>query len=184
MDNDKLSTSSAMQTAKKTPVVKRADILVSKVRLLLLIGEHCNQEKLWLYYTNEGCFNGCGRDLIHQIDSDYSEAQENAGLESDASSAIWRQIETGDIHYHEEDAWDEQTYHVQQGAPADQHLQRETVAGIEHSLGDTYSITCYQKNVLSKQSKMAVSEGELHNKLKPSPHFLDLLNRSNFSFQK
>lgn len=79
-----------------------------------------------MYYTNEGCFNGCGRDFIHQIDSDHSEAQENAGLESDASSTVWRQIETGDIHHHEEDAGDEQTYHVQQGAPADQHLQRET----------------------------------------------------------
>lgn len=149
MDNDKLSTSSAMQTAKKTPMAKRADIVVSEVRLLpvrvLLIGKR-DQEKLWLYYTNEGCFNGCGRDFIHQIDSDYSEAQENAGLESDASSTVRRQIETGDIHHHEEDAGDEQTYHVQQGAPADQHLQRETrLAGIERSLGDIYFITCHQE---------------------------------------
>ncbi len=51
------------------------------------------------------------------------------------------------------------------------------------SLGDVYSITCPQRNVLTEQSEMAVSKGELHNKLKPSPHFLDLLNQSNFSFQ-
>lgn len=65
----------------------------------------------------------CGRrQLIRHVDSEDSVAQQNADLKGNACAAVQRQVEANHIYQHEEDAGDEETHHIQQGAPADQHL--------------------------------------------------------------
>lgn len=75
-----------------------------------------------MYDTYEWCSDGGGRHLVHQVYPEDSVAQVDAGLEGDARATVGRQVEADDVDHHEEDAGDEQTHHVQQGAPADQHL--------------------------------------------------------------
>lgn len=74
--------------------------------------------------TDEWSFDSGGRQLVHQVDSEDGVAQQDADLKGDACAAVQWQIEAENIHQHEEDAGDEQTHHVQQGAPPDQHLNQ------------------------------------------------------------
>lgn len=72
--------------------------------------------------TYERRSDGGGRELFRDVDSEDGVAQQDADLEDDPGPAVHRQIEAADVHQHEEDAGDEETHHIQQGATADQHL--------------------------------------------------------------
>lgn len=63
------------------------------------------------------------RQVVRHVDPEDSVAQQYADLEGDARAAVQGQVEANHVHQHEEDAGDEQAHHVQQGAPADQHLR-------------------------------------------------------------
>lgn len=71
----------------------------------------------------EGRPGGGGWKFIRDVDPEDSVAQQDADLETNPCPAVQRQVETGDIHQHEEDARDQEPHYVQQGAPADQHLR-------------------------------------------------------------
>lgn len=72
--------------------------------------------------TYERRAGGRRRQLVRQVDPEHGVAQQDADLEGDARAAVQGQVEAGHVHQHEEDAGDEQTHHIQQGAPPDQHL--------------------------------------------------------------
>lgn len=72
--------------------------------------------------TYEWSPDRCGRQLVRHVDSEDGVAQQYADLEGNACPAVQRQVEADHIHQHEKDAGDEETHHIQQGAPADQHL--------------------------------------------------------------
>lgn len=80
----------------------------------------------WTWSTYERRGDGRGRQLVRQVHPEHGVAQQDAGLEGDACAAVEGQVEADHVHQHEEDAGDEETHHVQQGAPADQHLTRGT----------------------------------------------------------
>lgn len=73
--------------------------------------------------------DGGGGQLLGDVHPEDGVAQQDADLKHDARAAVQRQVEAGDVHQHEEDAGDEETYHVQQGAPANQHLEDDTDVG-------------------------------------------------------
>lgn len=77
------------------------------------------------YSTYEWSSGGSGRKFICDVDPEDSVAQQNADLKDNPCAAVQRQVEAGDVHHHEEDAWDQEPHHVQQGAPADQHLGKK-----------------------------------------------------------
>lgn len=64
-----------------------------------------------------------GGQIICQVDSKDSVTQQDADLKGNACAAVQRQVEADHIYQHEKDAGDEESHHIQQGAPADQHLQ-------------------------------------------------------------
>ena len=74
------------------------------------------------YPTYEWSSDCSGGQFICQVDSEDSVAQQYARLKDNPCAAVQRQVEAGHIYQHEKDAGDEETHHVQQGAPADQHL--------------------------------------------------------------
>lgn len=77
------------------------------------------------YPTYERSCDCSGRQLIGNVDSEDGVSQQYADLKYDPCAAVQRQVKAGDIHQHEEDAGDEETHHIQQGASADQHLEEE-----------------------------------------------------------
>lgn len=75
------------------------------------------------YPTYEWSSDCSGRQLICKVDSEDGVTQQYADLKDNPCAAVQRQVKAGNIYQHEEDAGDEETHHVQQGASADQHLQ-------------------------------------------------------------
>lgn len=80
------------------------------------------QTKIIKCPTYEWSSDCSGGQFIRQVDSEHRVAQQYADLKGDACTAVQRQVEADHVHQHEEDAGDEETHHIQQGAPADQHL--------------------------------------------------------------
>lgn len=78
--------------------------------------------KLSAYERRPG---GGGWKFVGDVDPEDGVAQQNADLEANPCPAVERQVEAGDVHQHEEDARDQEPHHIQQGAPADQHLRVE-----------------------------------------------------------
>lgn len=72
--------------------------------------------------ANEWSPDSGGRQFIRQVDSEDRVAEQYADLKGDARATVQRQVEADHVHQHEEDAGDEEAHHIQQGAPADQHL--------------------------------------------------------------
>lgn len=72
-------------------------------------------------YERRPC--GGGWKFVSDVDPEEGVAQQDADLEANPRPAVERQVEAGDVHQHEEDARDQEPHHVQQGAPADQHLK-------------------------------------------------------------
>lgn len=77
------------------------------------------QQTEFTYEWSSDCSDG---QLICHVDSEDRVAQQYADLKGNACTAVQRQVEANHVYQHEEDAGDEETHHVQQGAPADQHL--------------------------------------------------------------
>lgn len=74
--------------------------------------------------TDERRSDRRGRQVVGQVDPEDGVAQQDADLEGDVGSAVQGQVEARHVHQHQEDAGDEEAHHVQQGAPADQQLNR------------------------------------------------------------
>lgn len=74
------------------------------------------------YATYEWSADCRGRQFICHVDSEDGVSQQYADLKADACTAVQGQVKADHIYQHEEDAGDEESHYVQQGAPADQHL--------------------------------------------------------------
>lgn len=105
-----------MHTAKNTPVCKDGGTGQNRRRYLR------RPTEMPVTITYERRSDGIGRELLCDVDPEHGVPQQDADLKHDPGSAVQRQIKTSDVHQHEEDAGDEETHHVQQGATADQHL--------------------------------------------------------------
>lgn len=133
MDFMRLSISRAMHTAKNTPAHKK-DGGPGEDRCYNLR----KSTEMPVMITYERRSDGSGRELLCDVDSEHGVAQQDADLKHNPGSAVQRQIKTSDVHQHEEDAGDEETHHIQQGATADQHLN-STESGAET---ETWSCLC------------------------------------------
>lgn len=80
-------------------------------------------KKIITHPTYERSSDCSGRQLISNVDSEDGVTQQYADLKDNSCAAVQRQVKAGDIDQHEEDAGDEETHHIQQGASADQHLE-------------------------------------------------------------
>lgn len=65
---------------------------------------------------------GCGRQGVRDNDEEDRVAQQQGDLEGDPLSAVGRQIETNNVHHHQEDAGQQQVHSVEQRAAPDHHL--------------------------------------------------------------
>lgn len=117
MDFMRLSISRAMHTAKNTPAHKKEGGPGEDRRYNLR-----KPTEMPVMITYERRSDGSGRELLRDVDSEHGVSQQDADLKHNPGSAVQRQIKTSDVHQHEEDAGDEETHHIQQGATADQHL--------------------------------------------------------------
>lgn len=76
------------------------------------------------YPTYERSPDCSGRQFLGDVDSEDGVAQQYADLKDNPCTAVQRQVKAGNVYQHEEDAGDEETHHVQQGASANQHLNK------------------------------------------------------------
>lgn len=106
-----------MHTAKKTPVGnggEKRNVKCSKKEKDIDEITCC---ALWGAYERRS--GGGGWKFVSDVDPEDSVAQQDADLEANPCPAVERQVETGDVHQHEENAWDQKPHYVQQGAPTD-----------------------------------------------------------------
>lgn len=75
----------------------------------------------WVAYERRP--SGGGWKFVSNVDPEHSVTQQDTDFKANPCPAVQRQVETGDVHQHQEDAWDQETHHIQQGAPTDQHLK-------------------------------------------------------------
>lgn len=65
---------------------------------------------------------GSGGQGVRDNDEEDRVAQQQGDLEGDPLSAVRRQIETNNVHHHQEDAGQQQVHSVEQWAAPDHHL--------------------------------------------------------------
>ena len=65
---------------------------------------------------------GGGRQSVRYNDEEDRVAQQQGDLEGNPLSAVWWQIETHDVHHHQEDTGQQQVHSVEQWPPPDNHL--------------------------------------------------------------
>lgn len=78
----------------------------------------------WNAVTYQRGSYGGGRQSVRYDDEKDGVAQQQSDLEGHSLSAVRWQIETNNVHHHQEDAGQQQVHSVEQWPPSDHHLEK------------------------------------------------------------
>ena len=70
-----------------------------------------------------GSYSG-GRQSVRYNDEEDRVAQQQRDLEGNPLPAVWWQIETHNVHHHQEDTGQQQVHSVEQRPPTDHYLEK------------------------------------------------------------
>lgn len=103
---------------------------------------------------------GGGRQSVRNNDEEDRVAQQQSNLEGDPLSAVWWQIETNNVHHHQEDAGQQQVHGVEQWPPPDHHLEKVGLSQNECMISiSCESIFCLYYRVNSRETVATFEPG-------------------------